>query len=297
MLIALVNRGRLRSLRTVASLVLATVVLSAGCASDQARPSAVADLRRAEAAYYREDFATAAKLLAPLALRGDREAQYALGYLYYYGQGVPRDRTRALRWFQDASQQGHRKARQALELVTEQARLSQVPPGAEHVAREEVTHDRPGATPPSEPVRPSPVKAAVREAPASHAARPVEVKFGDTAASSVQPVLLPIQRTETPPLAVVAEKARRPQGGYTLQLLGSRSRQDLVELVRRNGLDAARAYHLRGEHKGGPWYRLLYGRYSSPAAAKAALKALPEPVKSKQPWVRPLPALAAKVMQ
>jgi hypothetical protein len=41
------------------------------------------------------------------ALHGNRNAQTKLGTLYAYGEGVPRDRAEAARWFQRATAQGH----------------------------------------------------------------------------------------------------------------------------------------------------------------------------------------------
>ncbi|MCX8016852.1 MAG: sel1 repeat family protein [Rhodocyclaceae bacterium] len=46
--------------------------------------------------------------LLPMARRGDAEAAYRLGRLYYYGEaGVPRDWRTSARWFARAAQAGH----------------------------------------------------------------------------------------------------------------------------------------------------------------------------------------------
>lgn len=41
--------------------------------------------------------------LMPEAKKGNPEAQYAVGYMYYYGQGVTEDREKALKWIRLAA--------------------------------------------------------------------------------------------------------------------------------------------------------------------------------------------------
>ncbi len=52
--------------------------------------------------------------LAPLAENGDADAQYALGYTYYNGYGVPRDEAVAVKWIKKAAKQHNLKAVRAL---------------------------------------------------------------------------------------------------------------------------------------------------------------------------------------
>lgn len=68
--------------------------------------------QRAEArsAYERGDYATALRLLEPLAGGGNAEAQNLLGILYDNGQGVPRDAAEAVTWYRRAAEQGHASA-------------------------------------------------------------------------------------------------------------------------------------------------------------------------------------------
>lgn len=60
----------------------------------------------AMSAYTSGDFEKAAREFRLLAERGDRLAQYHLGLLYEEGQGLPRDRALALRWYTEAAKQG-----------------------------------------------------------------------------------------------------------------------------------------------------------------------------------------------
>jgi TPR repeat protein len=58
------------------------------------------------AAYQKGDFATALRLMRQLADQGIAKAQYALGVMYYNGQGVPQDYAQAVNWYRKAADQG-----------------------------------------------------------------------------------------------------------------------------------------------------------------------------------------------
>jgi TPR repeat protein len=60
----------------------------------------------ATAAYEPGDYATAYRLLRPLADQGDALAQTNLGFMYANGRGVPQDYSKALEWFGKAADQG-----------------------------------------------------------------------------------------------------------------------------------------------------------------------------------------------
>ena len=53
----------------------------------------------ATAAYERGDYATAFRLMKPLAEKGNAGAQWFLGSMYAKGQGVPQDYVLAHKWF------------------------------------------------------------------------------------------------------------------------------------------------------------------------------------------------------
>ena len=57
-------------------------------------------------AYKRGDYATALSLLRPLATQGNADAQFVLGVMYKYGQGVVQDHKEAVKWFRLAAAQG-----------------------------------------------------------------------------------------------------------------------------------------------------------------------------------------------
>jgi len=62
-----------------------------------------------------QDYAEAVRWYRKSADQGYPQARYGLGYIYYYGFGVQRDRVQAYGLFQQAAAQGNEDAKRALE--------------------------------------------------------------------------------------------------------------------------------------------------------------------------------------
>ncbi len=98
--------------------LIGTALLTA-CATqpraDHSGPKAVvATLRHGRLAYRAGRYVEAMRLLAPLAHAGNADAQYTIGYLYYYGYGTNRDPQQASKWIRRAAAQGNVRAITAL---------------------------------------------------------------------------------------------------------------------------------------------------------------------------------------
>ena len=91
-----------------ALLALATALCCSG---------AIAGLQEGLDALRRNDFATAAKELRPVAERGDAEAQYRIGLMYEYGKGYPQDKAQGIVWFRKAADQNHASAQTELAII------------------------------------------------------------------------------------------------------------------------------------------------------------------------------------
>lgn len=63
-------------------------------------------LEDAGAAYKRGDYATAMRLVRPLAEQGNTAAEYNLGTMYYNGEGTRRDYAESLKWYRMAAGHG-----------------------------------------------------------------------------------------------------------------------------------------------------------------------------------------------
>ena len=83
--------------------IFAATILGLGFAA----PVAAGPGEDAMAAYAGGDYATALRLLRPLADQGDAQAQYNLGILYENGQGVQQNDAEAVKWYGKAAEQGY----------------------------------------------------------------------------------------------------------------------------------------------------------------------------------------------
>jgi TPR repeat protein len=64
-----------------------------------------------------EEYRTAFVRLKPLAIKGQADAQYAVGYMYYYGKGVVEDRKKAWFWITAAANAGQPDALVAAKML------------------------------------------------------------------------------------------------------------------------------------------------------------------------------------
>jgi TPR repeat protein len=78
---------------------------------------AVAGLKEGYDALARKDYATAMKEYRPLAERGNAEAQYRVGRMLEFGQGVPQDKAQGIAWIRKAAAQNHADAQQELGVI------------------------------------------------------------------------------------------------------------------------------------------------------------------------------------
>jgi uncharacterized protein len=82
-----------------------------------ATPVAAGPLEDADAAIKRRDYATAVRLIRPLAEQGNANAQYKLGVFYDNGLGVPQDKVSAYMWLHLSASQGREGAAAFRDLI------------------------------------------------------------------------------------------------------------------------------------------------------------------------------------
>jgi uncharacterized protein len=106
----------MRALTRNAGYVLFGVLIAVGIASangDAAPGRKVAKSTEMQAgmkAYRKGQFDQAFKLLAPVAEKGDRAAQYYVGHMYEKGEGRPVDTERAIKWYRRSAEAGYARA-------------------------------------------------------------------------------------------------------------------------------------------------------------------------------------------
>src|SRR5579883_3511133 len=81
------------------------------------QPLQAEPLQEGAAAFARGDYATALRLLRPLAEQGDAYAQAELGFMYAKGRGVAQDYGQAAQWFRKAADKGDAFAQANLGLL------------------------------------------------------------------------------------------------------------------------------------------------------------------------------------
>jgi TPR repeat protein len=100
-----------------------------------ATPVVAGPLEDAGVAIKRHDYATALRLIRPLAEQGDANAQYILGVFYNNGLGVPQDYVRSYMWLNLAATQGRESAATFRDLVARLMTPAQIAE-AQKLARE-----------------------------------------------------------------------------------------------------------------------------------------------------------------
>ena len=98
-------------------------------------PVTAGPLEDADAALKRRDYASALRLIRPLAEQGDANAQYNFGVFYDNGLGVPQDKVRAYMWFNLSAAQGREGAAAFRDLIARRMTPAQIAE-AQRLARE-----------------------------------------------------------------------------------------------------------------------------------------------------------------
>lgn len=91
-------------------LLLLSITLLSSCSSARMSQSVQRGKYNFEAGYYRKAF----QQLLPPATDGNMEAEYAVGYMYYYGYGVSQDTETGSFWIKKSADQGYEPAVKAL---------------------------------------------------------------------------------------------------------------------------------------------------------------------------------------
>lgn len=89
-----------------------SVLILVGCASTDSTK-----LCEGKKAFAQERYRCAFETLMPLAAKGNADAEYAVGYMYFYGHGTIEDPDLANNWIRKAAAQGQPDAVRALEVM------------------------------------------------------------------------------------------------------------------------------------------------------------------------------------
>ncbi len=76
-----------------------------------------------------------------------------------------------------------------------------------------------------------------------------------------------------------------PSSGFTLQILAAKSEASVIKFLK-SAASSQKMYHFETMVKNQPWNVIVYGQYSSRAAAHAAISKLPIKLRRLKPWVK-----------
>lgn len=188
------------------------------------------------------------------AQEGDPDAQYALGYMYFYGIGTVRDTNAARLWIQRAAAQGQVLAIQASRILSHE--------------------ESPGVAGVMQPAQDNTNKVGYKSELGS---KQQTSKF-----KHVSPTIMS---------ATIAQP--KVQSGYTIQLMATKNLKALQRFIKQYELNG-RVKRYKVNYQQNQWYLVTYGEYTSVREAKSALLSLPVSLKKLHPWVKSTRLLSAQ---
>lgn len=211
---------------------------------------------------------------------GDADAQYALGYLYYYGKdGAVKDDVLAKKWISKAAQQNQSQAVKALALMNGRQKTQTATAETKSVA----VNEKEAAASDAED-SPAEVTSSKKKQVASTMKESKENKDDKEKMTLVD---MKHKKASSEDEATVA--ANEVTDAFTLQILGSSQKDQITKLITQHHLSSnAKIY--RTTLNGKDWFVLVYGQYKNKADAKTAAKKLEQEL-SLKPWVKPSSSL------
>lgn len=115
-------------MKRVLKLIFLTLLCGSliACATTQPTAGEISRLQQGKRLFEKRRYKESLKELMPLACIGMPEAQYAVGYMYFYGYGVAQDTDLGYFWIKRAADKHYRPAENALALICEQGKFPQV---------------------------------------------------------------------------------------------------------------------------------------------------------------------------
>lgn len=241
-----------------------SLLLLTACSSTTPKDSyAQAKLNFTEQNYYN----AYQQLLVPAA-KGNSDAEYALGFLYYYGKGTPVNQQLGKQWILKAAQDGNEQAAQAYQMILAKEQ-SIMPAGA--LPRAHVFHPK----------------------KLSRSKRTTRVK-PKTTYKHIKAKIKPARKLNKGLTADENFLMHVRGTDFTLQLLDTTSPAYAAKFIREQSLGSrARVFHR--QLNGKDLYVVVYGIYRSHAKAKTAIKALPLKVQNLKPWIRSITAVQQEI--
>lgn len=255
------------------------------------------------------------------AQRGDPDAQYALGYMYFYGIGTVRDPKAAKLWINRAAAQGQPLAVKASGMLRHEKYPAPAKAKTKGRSRRgsKVKKTGPAAGKHVTKYHRVDVNKANERTPdknlESHLPNYKNQKKSDSAGdkdsnNAAPPIsqkkrnrLLASNRTRSQAISAGAQSFTMEEqhllqapGNYTLQLIATANLKSIQSFIKRNHLEG-RVQYYRAQHNGSTWYMLVYGNFVTRAQAKQAASELPRAMQSLHPWVKSLKTVKKQIRE
>ncbi|MDP1574010.1 MAG: SPOR domain-containing protein [Coxiellaceae bacterium] len=245
---------------------------------------------------------------------GNPDAQYALGYMYYYGIDTVKDKDTAELWIQRAANQGQPLAKKAWTLINTGQTFNDLHQAAAKkvtaapytvVPQESADVDQFNVKNQSGSVHNElPGYGKVQNNQSMTTGKREDQLHDSRLAENAKPVIGAAQDKTAAMVAAKTslEKANQNAGvrlaknkkGYTLQLLASAKSSDIKNYIAAHHL-GSKAESYRTEYEGKSWYMLTYGHYNTEHDARLALQGLPATLQHHQPWVKSMVTIEKEV--
>jgi len=274
--------------------------------------------KRAKDAFLSGDYKTASALFDTLANNGNAEAQYSMGYMHYYGKGLPKSIQQAMQWFKLSANQGNHNAITALATINAvntviKNRQTNTGPQETVIPPDNNTQngDNSGIIDLRASQRPTNIQTASptnspREIKALPTTSPSSVilpqKLGqstetsqtidsaqtmNTETLSSDPEINEYQASKTVILPKESQSRKwvfqQPSENYTIQIASSNKHQNAVNYTRRVQLDGV--YYFRTIKNGQIRYSVVHGSYSNYSLATKKVNVLKKRG-YKDTWIR-----------
>lgn len=272
-----------------ALLILSLPVMTAGCHRTPAVSNNVAPACSSNV--YLMKYNCSLTKIQAAAENNDPDAQYALGYMYYYGIDTVQDRDTAALWIRRSAKQGQPLAKKAWDLIHSGATFDNL----HHAASKNLEQDSDAPTASNAIVyqkptdvdelnKATPVEPITNHLPAygvehSDVSQPKTPEVDPRLSSNAKPIVASAIKPQSQAVSA------NDQNGFTVQLMASNRLGDIKAFIVEHKLKN-KAHYFETTFKGKPWYMLTYGKYPTEQAALATLKNLPMNLKKQGPWVK-----------
>lgn len=256
--------------------IILTCLLIQACSSSAMNEQRV---QGGKVSFMAGDFKSAFHQLLPLAAEGIPQAEYGVGYMYYYGYGVTQDTESGIFWMNKAAAAHYLPASRALQAIQENNLKNATQRRYPNESAPPKVNIRADNNKTNNPIGKDAILEALNNQPDAKQGHVTVMSQEDHTHDDGGATL-----AELKPQEKINDNAADSKK-YTLQLLGSYYLSSLK--VRQAQLNlGAPTFIGQTKYNGRNWYVLTVGSYPALGNAELAKLDLPKKIKGYKPWIR-----------